>query len=228
MARDMLAKGVDEPAASMAKRLAGETKTLGESYETARTGLADAEILYARLPREGFHSYDADAAIRDTRTAMREGNYPRALEHLERAQMAFARRTNAREALAQAPGGARGGGADGGGGRGGGAGGAPKGDEDAPGRRGLVPPGHPGGPRPRGTGVPQRELLRVERGPADRDGPPGPDGAGAEPEGMSGGLKVPPIVLRTAWASSTSPVGRRPDGSPVSSPRSSAARRSAS
>jgi len=102
MARDMLAKGIIEPAASMAKRLAGETKTLGESYETARTGLADAEILYARLTREGFHSYDADAAIRDTRTAMREGNYPRALEHLERAQMAFARRTNAREALAKA------------------------------------------------------------------------------------------------------------------------------
>jgi hypothetical protein len=102
MARDMLAKGIIEPAASMAKRLASETKTLGETYEKARTGLADAELLYARLTREGFHSYDADAAIRDTRTAMREGNYPRAIEHLERAQMAFARRTNAREALAKA------------------------------------------------------------------------------------------------------------------------------
>ncbi|HEY5605277.1 MAG TPA: hypothetical protein VIL45_02015 [Thermoplasmata archaeon] len=101
-ARDMLATGIIEPGAQMAKRLADETKTLAETYEKARTGLADADVLYARLTREGFHSYDADAAIRDTRTAMREGNYARAVEHLERAHQAFARRTNAREALAKA------------------------------------------------------------------------------------------------------------------------------
>src|SRR5439155_770458 len=58
-----------------------------------------AEILYGRLQREGFHSYAADAALRDARRTIREGSYDRAIEHLERALQAFARRTNARAAL---------------------------------------------------------------------------------------------------------------------------------
>lgn len=102
VARDMLVKGVIEPAATMAARLDEESKSLSDTYEKARTGVADADVLYARLTREGFHSYDADAAIRDSRTAMREGNYARAVEHIGRAQHAFARRTNARAALAKA------------------------------------------------------------------------------------------------------------------------------
>jgi len=63
------------------------------------TTLADAEILYGRLQREGFHSYAADAALRDARRTIREGSYDRAIEHLERALQAFARRTNARASL---------------------------------------------------------------------------------------------------------------------------------
>ncbi len=58
--------------------------------------------MYARLQREGFHSYEADVALRDTRRSIREGNYARAIEYLERALHAFARRTNAREALGRA------------------------------------------------------------------------------------------------------------------------------
>src|SRR2546422_987075 len=69
---------------------------------TKELGLADAEILYGRLQSEGFQSYEAEVAIRDARRLVREANYARAVEHLERALHAFARRTNAREALAKA------------------------------------------------------------------------------------------------------------------------------
>ncbi len=102
MARDMLGRGVIEPGAAMAIRLRSESKTLGDTSRKATTTLGDAEILYARLQREGFHSYEADAAIRDARRTIGEGAYARAIEHLERALQAFSRRTNARAALAKA------------------------------------------------------------------------------------------------------------------------------
>ncbi|HII40839.1 MAG TPA: hypothetical protein HA326_06455, partial [Thermoplasmata archaeon] len=44
---------------------------------------------------------EADAAIKDARRALKEGNYVRALEHVDRAHGAFVRRRNAREALAK-------------------------------------------------------------------------------------------------------------------------------
>src|SRR5512136_931809 len=101
-ARDMLAKGLLELCLEMAKRLEEDTTHLAESHTKAATGLQDAEVLYSRLVREGFHSYEADAAIKDARRALKEGNYVRAVEHVERAHGAFARRRNAREALAKA------------------------------------------------------------------------------------------------------------------------------
>lgn len=102
MARDMLDRGLIEPAAAMASRLQSELKTTADQYRKATTTLADAELLYGRLQREGFHSYEADAALRDARRAIREGSYGRSIEHLERALQAFARRTNARASLAKA------------------------------------------------------------------------------------------------------------------------------
>lgn len=101
-ARDMRRKGLLEPCLDMAKRLAEDTASLAESHTKAVTGLQDAEVLYSRLVREGFHSYEADAAIKDARRALKEGNYVRAQEHVERAHAAFVRRRNAREALATA------------------------------------------------------------------------------------------------------------------------------
>src|SRR5437762_3136591 len=102
MARDLLDRGLIEPAAAMAARLHAETKSLGDQYRKATTTLSDAEILYSRLQREGFHSYEADAALRDARRCLREGSYGRSIHHLERALQAFARRTNARASLAKA------------------------------------------------------------------------------------------------------------------------------
>jgi len=75
---------------------------LGDVHRRAATGLADAEVLYSRMVREGFHSYEAEAAIKEARHALKEGAYTRTLEHLDRAHAAFARRRNAREALARA------------------------------------------------------------------------------------------------------------------------------
>lgn len=101
-ARAMVARGQLEPGSAMAARLQGEATKLGDQYRKATTTLADAELLYGRLQREGFHSYEADAALRDARRSIREGNYWHALSDLERALQAFARRTNARAALAKA------------------------------------------------------------------------------------------------------------------------------
>src|SRR5436309_4869934 len=91
MARDLLGRGLIEPAAAMAARLHAETRSLGDQYRKATTTLSDAEILYSRLQREGFHSYEADAALRDARRCLREGSYGRSIHHLERALQAFAR-----------------------------------------------------------------------------------------------------------------------------------------
>lgn len=102
IALDMINRGLIEPAVAMAARLQGDAKAIGELYRKATTTLGDAQILYARLQREGFHSYEADAALRDARRAIREGSYAPAVEHLERAHRAFARRTNARTDLAKA------------------------------------------------------------------------------------------------------------------------------
>ncbi len=101
-ARSMRGKGILEPALEMARRLTDETTKLTEMHAKAATGLQDAEVLYAQLAQEGFHSYEADAALKDARRALREGNYGRTLEHIERAHGAFVRRRNAREALAKA------------------------------------------------------------------------------------------------------------------------------
>lgn len=101
-ARDMLERGIITPALEMTRRLAEEAVALGQAHREAATGLADAEAIYAKLVREGFHSYEADAAIKDARRAVKEGSYGRALEHLQKAHAAFVRRRNAREALAKA------------------------------------------------------------------------------------------------------------------------------
>ena len=101
-ARDMRAKGLLEPCLEMADRLMEDASRLSESHAKAVTGLQDAEVLYSRLTREGFHSYEADAALKDARRALKEGSYGRSLEHVERAHGAFVRRRNAREALAKA------------------------------------------------------------------------------------------------------------------------------
>jgi len=101
-ARDMLEKGLIEAAGAMAVRLRGGVDAVGNASRKATSGVADAEVLYARLKREGFHSYEAEVALRDARRSIREGNYSRSVEYLERALHAFARRTNAREALGRA------------------------------------------------------------------------------------------------------------------------------
>ena len=97
-----LARGLIEPGIDMARRLSKEAEALGGEYRAATTGIQDAEILYAQLTREGFHSYDAETAVRDARKALREGSYRRALDHLERANAAFVKRRNVRETLAKA------------------------------------------------------------------------------------------------------------------------------
>lgn len=100
-ARDMRAKGLLEPALEMSARLAEDANRLEEGHAKAVTGLEDAEVLYARLGREGFQSYEAETAIKDARRSIKEGNYTRTLEDVDHAHAAFARRRNAREALAK-------------------------------------------------------------------------------------------------------------------------------
>jgi hypothetical protein len=102
LARDVLFRGHIDSAMNLANRLAAEGKALGDVYRRATAGLQDADLLYAKLNREGFHSYDAETALRDARSAARKGHYPRAIEHLERAHAAFVRRKDARRALAKA------------------------------------------------------------------------------------------------------------------------------
>ena len=101
-AREMRAKGLLEPSLELARRLTEDAARLSEAHAKAVTSLQDAEVLYSRLVLEGFHSYEADAAIKDARRGLKEGNYARTLEHVERAHGAFVRRRNAREALAKA------------------------------------------------------------------------------------------------------------------------------
>lgn len=102
LAKEILSRGMVESGITIARRIAKETDGLANLFRQATMRLADAEILYAQLNREGFHSYDAESAMRDTRKSIREGNYARALEHLQRANAAFVRRQNVRQALARA------------------------------------------------------------------------------------------------------------------------------
>jgi len=102
LARDVLARGMIDSGMTLARQIAMQASSLGETYRKATTGLQDAEILYAQLNREGFHSYEAERALRDARKSVREGAYARSLELLQRAHEAFLRRQNAREALGRA------------------------------------------------------------------------------------------------------------------------------
>ncbi|HKZ98855.1 MAG TPA: hypothetical protein VJ326_04615 [Thermoplasmata archaeon] len=102
LSKDVLSRGMVESGITVAKRISKETDGLAELFRRATTRLADAEVLYAQLNREGFHSYDAESAMRDARKSIREGNYARAIEHVQRANAAFVRRQNVREALARA------------------------------------------------------------------------------------------------------------------------------
>jgi hypothetical protein len=102
LAKEILARGMIESGVTVAKRIAKETEGLEDLFRAATTRLADAEILYGQLNRQGFHSYDAETAMRDARKSIREGNYARAIEHVQRAHGAFVRRQNVREALAKA------------------------------------------------------------------------------------------------------------------------------
>src|SRR5205807_1689367 len=83
-----------------------------------------------------------------------------------------------------------------------------RGDTDpgpsARGQRALILARHPGSPGPRGTRVPPGKLLRLQRGPADRDGPPGWGHTRARPEEVNVGLKPGPGFSSRAWADSTS------------------------
>src|SRR3989475_9118487 len=94
-AREMFDKGSIEASIAVAVRMQCELAVIGNSYREATTGIADADTLYRRLQRDGFHSYEAEVAMRDAKRSVREGNYARAVEFLERALHAFARRTNA-------------------------------------------------------------------------------------------------------------------------------------
>jgi len=98
----LIGKDQDVYSLETVKMFHADAKAIGEEYRKATTTLSDAEILYGRMQREGFHSYEADASLRDARRAIREGSYARTIEHLERAMQAFARRTNARVALGKA------------------------------------------------------------------------------------------------------------------------------
>src|SRR5206468_1708703 len=61
-----------------------------------------------------------------------------------------------------------------------------------PGKWPLVPTGHPRSPDAGGARIPPRELRRIERRPAPRDGPLGPGHARAEREELGGALKPGP------------------------------------
>src|SRR5437870_401632 len=75
-----------------------------------------------------------------------------------------------------------------------------RGSEEAravpPGKWPLVPARHPRGPDAGGARIPPRELRRIERRPAPRDGPLGPGHARAEREELGGALKPGPWFSR--------------------------------
>src|SRR5207247_1517465 len=85
-----------------------------------------------------------------------------------------------------------------------------RGDTDpGPSARGqwaLVLARHPGSPGPRGTRVPPGKLLRLQRGPADRDRPPRRGHTRARPEEVNVGLKRGPGIVSGAWADAPRPA----------------------
>src|SRR5213596_350947 len=185
MARDMLDRGLIEPAAAMASRLQDDVKSIAEHYRKASTTLADAEILWpAPTGRVPFLRRRCRAARRPSHDPGRE---LRPGEPTPRTRVAGLGSADER---ARRPGEGH------------------RGDTDpGPSARGqwaLVLARHPGSPGPRGTRVPPGKLLRLQRGPADRDRPPGRGHTRARPEEANVGLKPVPGVASRAWADSTS------------------------
>src|SRR5207247_922333 len=101
IARDVLHRGVIDPAAGMARRLFEDARTLGDGHTKASAGIADSTNRYSALVREGHLSASADRAILEARKAVRDARYPDALRHLEEADTAIARAENDRESLAK-------------------------------------------------------------------------------------------------------------------------------
>jgi len=99
--RDVLFRGVIEPASEMARALLADAQALQRAYRDAREGLAEAEARYTRLVREGHLSSEVDLAVRDARRAMRDGEYVRALRHVEDATGHIERIASEREGLAR-------------------------------------------------------------------------------------------------------------------------------
>src|SRR3989449_409533 len=101
IARDVLHRGVIDPAAGMVRRLLDDARTLGDGFAKATAGIADATNRYSTLVREGHLSAAADRSILDARRAVRDGRYTDAVKHLEEAQSAIVRAEAERESLAR-------------------------------------------------------------------------------------------------------------------------------
>src|SRR3990172_8389958 len=99
--RDVLFRGVIEPASEMARALLADAQALQRAYRDAREGLPAAQARYTRLVREGHLSSEVDLAVRDARRAMRDGEYVRALRHGEDATGHIERIASEREGLAR-------------------------------------------------------------------------------------------------------------------------------
>lgn len=101
IARDILHRGVIEPAATMARRLFEDARNLGDGYEKAMSGIANATNRYSALVREGHLSAAADRSILDARRAVREGRYPEATKHIDDAAREIKKVEAERETLAR-------------------------------------------------------------------------------------------------------------------------------
>ena len=99
--RDVLHRGVIDPAAGMARRLFEDARVLGDGHTKATAGIAEATNRYTALVREGHLSAAADRAILAARSAVRDGRYPEALKLIEEANRAIGRAEAEREALAK-------------------------------------------------------------------------------------------------------------------------------
>ena len=99
--RDVLHRGVIDPAAGMARRLFEDARTTGDGHANATAGIAAATNRYSALVRDGHLSAVADRAILDARRAVRDGRYPEAMRHVEEADAAITRAEAERETLAR-------------------------------------------------------------------------------------------------------------------------------
>src|SRR6059036_39280 len=97
-----LALGDAEGATKVASEIDAKATLLKNLYLDTTKSFDATEAQMSYLRGEGVLTNEADVALRDTRRSIREGNYARAIEYLEQALHAFARRTNAREALGRA------------------------------------------------------------------------------------------------------------------------------